>query len=182
MIPVGDKVRQRLIQAIESELEQLRIEEKIPQADKGLMTDDEYASAINEYEVIRQDLLDSRLIVFDTRPQCTHVDNSKSGNIKGMAVRCEAEGRYSPIIFVFAPNEDAPLAQLEVQPPQRCCTEHATGRLNQYFSKPQWREIQAQVQKQSQILIHFDDARVMFMDHKTQTIVTPPTPAIVIVN
>jgi len=182
MIPVSDNVRKLLLQAVQSELEQLQIESKIPQGDRGMMSDAEYSTMIEQYKVIQQDLLDNRLVIFDTRPRCTHVDNSKSGNIEGMAVRCEAEGRYSPIIFIFMPKSNEPLAQLDVQPPQWCCVEHAHGKVDEYMDKPGWREIQARVKKQTRQLIHFGDVRIMYMDNQTQNIVLPPTPAIVLVD
>lgn len=168
MIPVSDKVRQRLLQAVESELEQLQIEEKMPQVD-SMMTDEEYVTAISEFKVIKQDLLDNRLVVFDMKPKCTFDG-------------CEAEGRYSPIIFVFLPGADTPCAQLDVQPVQWCCTQHANGRIDNYLSKPQWRDIQTQMQKQTKTLIRFGDVKIMYMDKETQTIVPPPVPAIVLVD
>lgn len=178
MIPVSDRVRQLLIQACDSELKQLQIEAAMPQVDNsGNMSDEEYATCIKEYECVHDDLLENRLVIFDTRPQCNHVDHKQTP-----AIRCEAEGRYQPIIFAFLPNVDRPLAQLEVQPVMRVCSQHATARVNDYLTKPQWREIQASVMKQAQQMVHFGDARVMYMDHHAKTIVPPPNPDVQLVD
>lgn len=173
MQPIDDNDRKVLLHALTNEREQLEIEALIPQADRGLMTDEQYVQMIAHVTELHDSILENRYMIFDTRPRCVVIEDKE---------QCENEGRYQPFVFVYIGGSKQPIAQLAVEPPLRICADHASGKLGLYLDKNQWREIQAQVMKQAQQVALYDDARVMYLDHQTQQIVPPLKPDIAIVG
>ena len=96
--------------------------------------------------------------------------------------QCDGQGRYQPFAFVYLPNQDQPIAQLAIQPVLRICGKHATSDVSKYISKNAWRDISANTMRQAQQLVQYDDCRLMYMDHGTQTMVPPPAPEIALVT
>lgn len=106
-------------------------------------------------------------LVFDTQPVCM---------VSEKGVKCDQPGRYQPFMYVYEPGAKMPLAQLAVQPILRICGKHATNRLSDYITEPQWRQIQQQVMKQKPgTLVLWEDCKVMYMDHGQGIMVEPPT-------
>jgi len=140
----------------------------------ALLDEDARRDKIEHAETLKLALLERRFVVFDARPRCmVKLDNGD---------QCDGQGRYQPFAFVHLPNQDQPIAQLAIQPVLRICGKHATSDVSKYISKDAWRDISANTMRQSQQLVQYDDCRLMYMDHGTQTMVPPPAPQIALVS
>ena len=145
---------------------------EVEQPDSGF-TQEQLLERMEHAETLKLALLEQRFVVFDARPRCmVKLDNGE---------QCDGQGRYQPFAFVHLPGSDQPIAQLAIQPVLRICGKHATSDVSKYISKNAWRDISATTMRQSQQLVQYDDCRLMYMDHGTQTMVPPPAPQIALV-
>ena len=165
MIPIDNEERALILEALEGYRQCTEQIEKNPD-------EEEY------YENLRlliTRLQSNELLVFDTKPQCMVMIDQKNG------IQCSGYGRYQPVLFVFGANPQAPIAQLDIGGPSglRVCEEHAVNDMWAFLNQGAWREIQAQVMKQSQQVVKYEDAKLMYMDSETKTIVPPPKASII---
>ena len=173
MMPINDRFRKLLIQAVESEHEQLTMEGMIPIADRA-REDGEVEALLADYAVIKDALMSNRFVVFDTTPQCMASLKGDGGNGR----QCPNKARYAPLVVVFGPDGRTPLCQAETNPPLRLCADHATGNVDHYIQPEMWLQIQEQTVKATGTVIRKEDARIMFLDAESGQMVPPPTVAI----
>lgn len=170
MIPIDDRYRQLLIEAIDSERSQIQIEADMPQADRMNTNAELCAELIAAYTVMHDALLDNRWVIFDTRPRCMVVDKKEG--------QCTGEGKYAPFIVVYdALNQ--PICQAETNPPLRVCEGHATSNVDDYMPPEAWKRISAEALRLRGSIVLRDNARVMFLDIDSGQMVPPPTVKII---
>jgi len=168
MIPIDDKTRTFLLEIIYAAID------IVNERDLDSLTDDrliKLEGEINDLEIFHRRLSANELIIFDTRPRC--MVNGDDGK------QCGGEGRYQPFVMVHLPNNPQPIAQLATQPVIRVCEFHAVNNVERYLPTESWREIQAQVMRQSNQVVVYDDSRIMYLDHTTQTMIAAPTVTLV---
>ena len=173
MMPANDQARKLVIQALENEREQLKIERSMPLADRS-DDDESLDSLIEAYDNLHAGFLDNQLLIMNMRPQCM----ARVNPLLEPSKPCENHGQYAPLIVVYQKDGRTPLAQMETTPPLRLCKDHATSDLSHYLPKEKWPEIQAACTQQTGQLVSYDDARIMFMDSETGQLIPPPSVSI----
>lgn len=168
----------KLIMSIEGELTEIEGEDLLQ--DMGLSPGlgvSELRSELRSKERhvldINQKLLERKYVVFDASPRCIFKRKEK---------QCEADGRYQPFVLIFGPDPAAPIAQMAIQPELHVCEDHATSDLSKYITKESWGLIAEEIFKKSGNFLRFEDAKMMYLDHQTNTMVPPPKIAFAEVN